>query len=208
MNIRSVGGLCLGLLVTVLTLNLGCSLNKPYPAKLSFLIEAKRPGEAGQSGKGSVLQVRSLQVAAPFEGKAFVHRLDDLQYEVDFYHEFLVAPRVLLTQQVREWLAACGLFQNVLDPTSKAEATLDLEGNVAALYADFRDKKSPKAVLEMEFFLVSEEAAVQKVSFHQSYRKEVTVEGSEPASLAKGWSTALGQILTALEQDLAKQPAK
>ena len=180
----------------------GCSLKKQYPAKQSFLVEAQRAGEARAATASDVLRVRNLQVAAPFEGKSFVYRSSGLGYQTDFYHEFLVAPRALLTEQTRQWLGASGLFRFVTDPASKADATHSLEGNVSALYGDYRDPASPKAVLAVEFFLVNDQPASPEIIFHKSYRQEVPLENRAPETLAKGWGKALEQILTGLEHDL------
>ena len=182
----------------------GCNFNKPYPAKLSYIVAATRPEAPPDARTGALLQIHTLRMDAAFEGKAFIYRLGELQYESDFYHEFLVPPRLLLTEQVRQWLGASGLFRAVLDPASKAEATLDLEGNVHALYADFRDKSAPKAVLAMEFFLMKPESAGPV--FHKIYRENAALEGKGPGALAKGWSSALSRILAALERDLASIP--
>ena len=186
----------------------GCSLKKPSPARHSFLIEAPRTGEARAAAASGVLRVRNLQVAAPFEGKGFVYRSSGLGYQTDFYQEFLVAPRALLTEQTRQWLGASGLFRYVLDPASKSDATHSLEGNVSALYGNYRDPASPKAVLAVEFFLTNDQAVSPEIVFHKSYRQEVPLENRAPETLAKGWGKALEQILAALEQDLNKVQLK
>lgn len=198
----------LGVVLIAALLAGGCSLKKPYPAKHSFLIEAQRVGEARAATASGVLRVRNLQVAAPFEGKGFVSRNSGLGYQTDFYQEFLVAPRALITEQTRQWLGASGLFRFVLDPASKADTTHSLEGNVSALYGDYRDAASPKAVLTVEFFLVNDQPASPEIVFHKSYRQEVPLDNHAPETLAKGWGRALEQILTALEQDLAATQLK
>jgi len=182
----------------------GCSLKKQYPAKQTFLVEARRTGDAHASSSPGVLRVRNFQVAAPFEGKGFVYRTSELGYQTDFYHEFLVAPRALLTEQTRQWLGASSLFRFVLGSGSNADATHNLEGNVLALFGDYRESASRQAVLAVEFFLTSEQSTSLEIIFHKSYRQEIPLEDRAPESLAKGWGKALEQILTALEQDLAK----
>jgi len=193
----------LGVALAAALLAGGCSLKKQYPDKHSFLIEARRAGEPRTLSNPAVLRVRNLQIAAPFEGKGFAYRTSDLGYQTDFYHEFLVAPRALITEQTRLWLGASGLFRFVLDPASKADATHGLEGNVSLLYGDYRNAASSKAVLAVEFFLTNEQPASPEIVFHKSYRQEVALENRAPETLAKGWGKALEQILTTLEQDLA-----
>jgi cholesterol transport system auxiliary component len=191
----------------------GCSLKKSYPAKQSFLIEARRAGEAraataAAASSSAVLRVRDLQIAAPFEGRGFVQRDSPLGYRSDFYYEFLVAPSALLTEQTRQWLAASGLFRHVLGPAGKADPTHSLEGHVMALYGDFRDSASPKAVLAVEFFLIVESSNPAEVVFRQNYRQEIALDNRLPDTLANGWSQALEQVLTALEHDLARTLAR
>jgi cholesterol transport system auxiliary component len=195
----------LGLFLASLVLNSGCSLKQKYPAKLCFVIEAKRSGTAPIRTNDTVVQVRSLRMAAPFQGKAFVYRMGELNYESDFYHEFLVSPQLLLTDQVHLWISSSGLFRNVLGGASRAEAGQGLEGNVSELYADFREKSAPKAVLGMQFFLMKEDAGSPQIIFHKVYRQEIAIEQKGPEAIARGWSTALKRILTDLEADLVKQ---
>ena len=184
----------------------GCSLKKASPLKHAFLLEANRPPGSGATNRPATLRVSHLQVGAPFESRSFVYRLEELNYEADFYHEFLVAPRALFTEQVHRWFSGSPLYRAVFDPATKSEATHGLSGRVSALYGDFRDKAAPKAVLAMEFFLVNEKAGPEDILWHGSYRQEVEIESRRPGTLAQGWSTALARILTALEQDLARLP--
>jgi uncharacterized lipoprotein YmbA len=208
MNRRRTLTLRFGVALAAALLVGGCSLKKQYPAKHSFLIEARRNGESRTASAPAVLRVRNLQIAPPFEARGFVYRTSDLGYQTDFYHEFLVAPRALITEQTRQWLGASGLFRFALDPTSKADATHSLEGSVSALYGDYRDGALPKAALAVEFFLVNDQPASPEIVFHKSYRQEVALENRAPETLAKGWGKALEQILSALEQDLAMVPLK
>jgi len=191
------------LLLVVAAINAGCSLKKQSPSKLRYLVEAKRPGEPASASAQATLRVRNLQIAAPFEGRGFVYRNSEQNYETDFYHEFLVAPQSMLTDQVRRWLAASGRFRAVLDPASKLDATHSLEGNVTALYADFRNKDAPKAVLEMHFLLVSDQSASPQIAFQKDYRKEASAENRSPEALVKAWSSAFAEILTDLDRSLA-----
>jgi cholesterol transport system auxiliary component len=182
----------------------GCSLKKQAPAKLAFVLEAHRPADKRSASDLATLRVRPLSVAAPFEGRNFVYRNSDLNYESDFYHEFLVAPRALLTEEVRQWLEGSGLFRAVLDPASKDEATHSLEGHVTELYGDFRSKAAPKGTLALRFLLMREGTSRSEIVFQKAYRQEVPADNRSPEALAKAWSKALQQILTALEQDLEK----
>ena len=186
----------------------GCSLKKAAPVKASFLLEARRADAAAPKKDAASLRVRNLQVAAPFEGRGFIYRLGDVRYESDFYHEFLVAPRAMLTEQTRQWLGGSGLFQVVADPASKVDATHSLGGNVSALFADYRDASAPKAVLAIDIFVADNRGTTEEIVFQRSYREAITLTDRAPESLVRGWSTALGKILAALEKDLARAALK
>jgi ABC-type uncharacterized transport system auxiliary subunit len=193
-----------GALLLSLTLLVGCSLKKQAPAKLAFMLEAHRPVNPRTPRDSATLRVHPLTIAAPFEGRNFVYRNTDLNYESDFYHEFLVAPRALLTEQVRRWLQDSGLFRAVLAPASKEDATHSLEGHVTELYGDFRAPKAPKAVVAIHFLLVRDGISAPNIVLEKAYRREVAADDRTAEALARAWSKALTEILTALEQDLEK----
>jgi uncharacterized lipoprotein YmbA len=180
----------------------GCSLKQAAPVKATFLLEAPRTAPTRPAAGPMTLRVRPIQVAEPFEGREFVYRKSELNFESDFYHGFLVPPRALVTSQLRRWFESSGLCRAVLDPASKADATHTLEGSVTALYGDYRDTAAPKAVLAVQFVLWHEPGAVPQMVFQREYRQEVPLDGRGAEALAKGWSRALTQILTALEGDL------
>ena len=192
------------LLAPALTLALlgGCSLNKANPAKAVFALEARREG-AAQPHSAAVLRVRPFTAASPFDDRNFFYRVGGLQFEEDFYSEFLVTPRLLVTDQTRRWLSQAQRFRAVLEAGSKADSTHSLEGNITALYADFREPTASKAVLEIRFLLLKDSLASPEIQHDRIYRQEIPLENRQPATLAIGWSKALAQILAALETDLA-----
>ena len=190
-------------LFAVAVMAAGCSLKKQSPAKLRYLVEAQRPGGPAVSNAQGMLRVRNLQIAAPFEGRGFVYRNSDQNYESDFYHEFLIAPQPMLTEQVRQWLSASGRFRAVLDPASKLDSTHSLEGNVTAFYADFREKAAPRVVLQIHFLFVNDLGASPQIAFQKTYRQEIRAKTRSPEALIGAWSSALAEILGDLDRDLA-----
>lgn len=182
----------------------GCSLRQASPTKLSYVLETVRPGQARPTSSPAILRVRRVQVAAPFEGRGFVYRTSDLGYEADFYHEFLTSPGNLIAGQLQGWLGASGLFRGVLPSGGNGGASYIIDGNITALYGDFRNSSAPTAVIAAEFFVSAEDDAAAKIVFNRRYRQEIPVAGRTAEDLAQGWSKALGGIFSALEDDLAK----
>lgn len=189
--------------LALLVLASGCvSIEKSYPDKRYFVLEAAG-GAAASDAKGSgVLLVSSLRVSPRYESRSFVYRRSESSYESDFYNQFLVSPGALLTEEVRRALSQGRVAQYVVGASSQSEPTHVIEGTVDALYGDFRDLSSPKAVLEMEFFLSKESATHAEIITRKRYARSVAVNGRTPDALVKGWNAGLSEILAALVADL------
>ena len=187
-------------------LSAGCiGVERSYPDKRYFVvgaadkIGAANPGVKNPKG---VLLVDNLRVSPRYEGRSFVYRRSESNFESDFYNQFLVYPGAILTEEVRKGLAAAAMFQAVIGGASQLAPTHILEGSVNALYGDFRDAGSPKAVLEMEFFLTRDSPANADIVVHRRYSKSVPVKGGSAEALVRGWSQALEEILAGLVADL------
>lgn len=178
--------------------------------KQTFLLDASRNQAGSPSESKAILRVRTLRVSPRYEGKSFVYRTGDLSYESDYYNEFFTPPDTMVTEEVREWLAASGLFGQVVDFTGEVEHTHILEGEVIDLYGDYSERggSRPKAALGIEFLFVEDVSGQPKLIFQKRYRKAVPVQGTAPAALVQGWNEALQKILTDLEGDLRESVLK
>ncbi|MDR4499519.1 MAG: hypothetical protein MRK02_16620 [Candidatus Scalindua sp.] len=181
----------------------GCiNLEKSYPEKKYFVLDASRDGEVVSSETGTVLAVRRFRISPQFEGKSLIYRLSDLRYESDFYNEFFVTPVSLITEEVQQWISGSGLFQHTVDSSSYLEPSHVLEGVITALYGDYRESTLPKAVLEIRFFLLHQVSEGYKIIFQKQYQREEPLNGKTPDDLVKGWNNALKNILTEFETDV------
>lgn len=181
----------------------GCvSLEKSYPDKRYFVLEVDHRGNSGAPKKGVVLLVSSLRVSPRYDGRSFIYRLSDANFESDFYNQFLVSPGALITEEVRRAVSQAGITEHVVGTASQLESTHVLEGTVDALYGDFRDRSAPRAVLEMEFFLSKDSATKAEIIARRRYHKSVIVNGGSAEALVGGWNVALNEILTAFVTDL------
>lgn len=191
---------------SALLLFAGCiGVERSYPDKRYFVLAAAESGGGANpslNARTGVLLVANLRVSPRYEGKSFVYRRSESNFEADFYNQFLVTPGAILTEEVRKGLARAQVFQTVIGGGSQLEPTHVLEGSVNALHGDFRDAGSPKAVLEMEFFLTRESALKADIVTQRRYLKIVPVNGRSPEALVQGWNRALEEILAALIADL------
>lgn len=170
--------------------------------KQCYVLGAARERAPAETRIDGMLEVRRLSVDAAFAGKPFVYRVDEHEYEPDYYHQFLVPPGIMLTNKTRQWLADCGLFARVLPADSRLEPTYTLEGGVAALYGDFTDGSAPQAVLEIRYFLLNSDSAAETVAFAETYRVATPIPERTAAAFVAALDDCLTEILTRLEADL------
>ncbi len=183
----------------------GCvSLGGAYPEKRQYVLEAVRTGERRAPAAGTRLRVRRFQVSRAFEGTELVTRRGELEYESDFYNVFFTSPASQVTEATKRWLERSGLFEHALPAASAIESTHVLEGAVPALYGDLRDPAAPKAVLEIQFFLVAEASEPPAILHRKTYRRETAAPGGSAEALVVAWSAGLAEILAELEADLAR----
>lgn len=192
----------LGLVTSIMVIS-GCG-GKSYQ-KQRYLLETKRASSIAASRNENILEVRRFTINPAFSSKGLTYRKGEFEYESDFYNEFLISPDVMVTEKVRNWLSASGLSQRVLDPGSYLDPTYVLEGNVVALYGDFRMKTSPKAVMEISVFLLEmKSGADPAIVFNKNYKTSVEVEFESDEGLVGALDRCLVEILTNLEKDLGE----
>lgn len=179
----------------------GCS--KPSANSRYYILDTARPAMPPAKEGKAILAVPRFTVGAAYATRGLVYRLDEYRYESDAYNEFLISPTVMVTEKTRDWLAESGLFAQVLGSGSSADATHRIEANITSLYGDFRDKGTPKAVVEIRFFLLRTKAGVDpEIIFAKPYEATVDLTTADPDGLIEGLDQCLQRILTELEKDL------
>jgi len=180
----------------------GCGSRTAYNQR-NFILETSRNRPQQKISKDVILNVQSFSVDTTFSTKNLVYRKGQSEYETDFYNQFLVRPEDMITEKTRSWLSESGLFKWVLEPGGYTDATHMLEGNIIALYGDFRDESSPKATIKIRFFLVK--LSGKSVVFGKTYEKVSEVGDRTAESLIEAYENCLANILTDLEKDLAEK---
>lgn len=195
---------CLVLGAVVLSL-MGCTNNaQRMPQNRHFGLEVKREGPPRTRNEG-VLRVRTFRVAEPFATDQLVYRVGESLFEIDYYKQFVAPPEAMLTQEARRWLAAAGLFADVVDPSSRADISHTLEAHVGAMYGDYSAVNTPQAVLEMQFILVHETPGRNRVVFDKMYRARTPVSSTKAEDLIQSLNQSLHEVLTNLEADLDRR---
>jgi cholesterol transport system auxiliary component len=178
------------------------SLERSYPEKRYFVLEASESVMPANPAGDRILSVSNLRVSPRYADRSFVYRISEAEYETDFYNQFLMATDAMIGEEVRRGLGASRVFKYVVGPSSQLQPNYTLEGSVNALYGDFRDLNAPAAFLEIEFFLYNEDVVNPRIIMQKRYLKSVAINTRSPDALVKGWNAALNEILAALIEDL------
>lgn len=183
----------------------GCSSTETYSKKY-YVFHAARPSESARTQTDFILEVSRLTIDSAFSGSGLVYRVGDSKYESDFYNEFLASPSAMITDTMRNWLSMSRLFKRVLDPGSRIDPTHIIEGNITALYGDFREPSSPKATVEMRVFLLETETGEDPLPiFGKTYTSSINFKSEDPEGLVEAFGRCLEKILSTLESDLAER---
>jgi cholesterol transport system auxiliary component len=189
--------------VALLALCAACvGIEKSYPDKRYFVLEVSANPSPANPAANETLEVSNIRVSPRYADRSFVYRTSEAGYESDFYNQFLVSPASLITEEVRKGLTGSQVFKHVIGSSNQSQPSYVLEGTVNALYGDLRNVNSPRAVLEMEFFLTSEVPGQPGILMQKRYAKSVPLTGRTPEALIKGWNEALEEILNSLVTDL------
>ena len=183
----------------------GCGSTETYNKKY-YVLQASRQSESTWTQTDFILDVSRLTIDSAFSGSGLVYRTGESEYESDFYNEFLASPSAMITDTMRNWLSTSRLFKRVLDSGSQIDPTHIIEGNITALYGDFRDKSSPKATIEMRVFLLETETGEEPLPiFGKTYKSSIDIESEDPEGLVQALGRCLKGILSTLERDLAER---
>jgi cholesterol transport system auxiliary component len=181
----------------------GCSaLQRESPVRQTFLLDPPPPPAVARS-QPATLRVGRIDVAAPFRGRSFIYRVGDLNYQADFYVEFLVPPAAMLAEQTARALERAKAFTQVSGPGSGTDAQWVLDGFATSIYADYRDKAKPAAELDISYFLTSSTGTERTPAWSREYRQRVAMREASPQAYAEALNQAFGEILAQLARDLA-----
>ncbi|HSC81903.1 MAG TPA: hypothetical protein VLC08_16205, partial [Chitinolyticbacter sp.] len=126
------------------------------PPESHYRIEAERQGAPQAVRFAGKLRILPLRAAEGYGDWRFVYRETDYRYASDPYRGFVAPPAQLASERLEAWLAASGLFGQVLG-TRVESAHWQLQGRLDALYADLRASGSRQVVVKLQFALAQGE---------------------------------------------------
>ncbi|WP_432735622.1 ABC-type transport auxiliary lipoprotein family protein [Maridesulfovibrio sp. FT414] len=182
----------------------GCvKLDRPSLDRKYFTIDVKRDDSpASQAKSAKTLIIRRVKISPRYEDRDLVYKIGPNAYEADYYNSFFIPPAALMTQELRLWMSDSGLFANVLGPESMVTGELLLEGIVNSIYGDY-SQPQPKAVLNMQFFLLDNNKAAIPIIYSRNFSREIPMKGNSADELIDAMNQGIKEIFEELEKDLA-----
>ena len=193
------------LLISVAILGLvSCSLpTRPPVAPTSWMVSPERVDPPRQARSDLWLQIGSVSVAPPFDGKSLVYRVGDQRYEKDFYNVYTSIPAEMIANAERQWINKSNIFSAAVGQSSSFFPYYFLEASVDEFYGDYRGQ--PEAVVTVEFFLKATSGGkVNPIIGANRYSKRIALKDNTPEALALGQQQALAEIFKEYEDHLYK----
>jgi hypothetical protein len=192
--------------LAILGLFSGCvNLRRDYPIRKFYVLETKPEKTQPPAEDGPVIQIQLFKSSPGFSSSEFVYRTGESVFESDSYNAFFTLPADQIRSLTMQWFQESGRTRAVLDRSSRLRPTNIIEGNLVALYGDFRDKENPRAVIEIDFLVMDIRPIEPRIIFSNSYRESIAIPKSTADALVNGWNEGLRMILTAFEDDIPEE---
>lgn len=148
------------------------------------------------------VQIRTLQIAPPFDGHSLVYRTGDFSYKRELYAQFLSPPAEELAVSIGGILVKDGGFSAVVGTESAARPETLAEIYVSELSGDMRKPGTPCAVLALQVIMLdATNGLAGKVILQQDYSRRIPVKAATPNAFMEGWNEALIQIFAQVAAD-------
>jgi ABC-type uncharacterized transport system auxiliary subunit len=172
-----------------------------YVEQTQWPLVVRRPDTTPPRAKGHVLVVRDIRPAPGLEQRGLQWLLSDGSVHVDFYNQWAVPPAQAVTDDLRRWLAASGLFAAVVAPDSGLTPDLTLEGDLSAFIADPRRLTAHAA---LAIVLLDQHPVPAKVLLQRTISADAHMSADTPSGVADALRTALSDVLRETEAAIAR----
>lgn len=193
----------LAAVIGIFSFTFGClGITKTFPEKKFYLIEVKDIKKVSDSPRPFGFQIRKISISQKFEGKEFVYRKDQVNYESDFYNTFFINPSANIREEIAKSLLSSNLFEwdgSIQNPINN---THFIEIYISQLYGDFRDKQA-LAILDFEVVVYTEKNSVSAPIYRKTFKNAIPIQGQSPEALTFGWNEALSNSLQTIVIDLS-----
>ena len=191
----------------LILLLIGCSgLKRKYPERNYFTFDVVEEITVKEGDGENYLKIERADVNPAYMHRDFNYRIGTDEFISDYYNQFYRPVGALLSSEIYKWLSNSALFRDVLPVNTLLDAKYLLDSKLIDIYGDYRNPEDPRAVLNMQFFLIDDSTDTPKITYTNVYNQSVPISGRTPVALVEGWNRALKNILTDFEKDLGTIP--
>jgi len=176
---------------------------KSYPATNKFTLNVKSPKKMTARRSRKILFVNSTSAIPQFSDLNFVYRTGNTNYLTDYYNEFFTLPTSLVNQIIVHYLSATKLFRLATNDYHAIHFNYILNSKITELYADYRCRNQPKAVITIQFILLNPSCS-NTILLNKTLSATVPLQQKNSQSLVNAWNIGLKTIMQRLTYNLRK----
>lgn len=190
------------ILIIISTAMLASCFSVQYPNQTKYLLHVNPPKSHTTFKNKKILQVLAPSIAPQFANTVFVYRTSDIHYQNDFYHVFFIPPSQQIQEILMQYLGNTSFIGQTIDSASPIRAHYMLHSKILALYADYRHRTHPKAIMTIQFTLLKYHQGKMYQLMHLTFSESAPLKQKDSESLVYGWSQDLQKILQKLSTQL------
>jgi uncharacterized lipoprotein YmbA len=187
--------LCLVFITLLSVTAIGC-LSRPAMHKRTYAFDTPSIGstttDSSPNTSVPVLAIKSVIVAAPFDGPSFVYRTAPQSFERDPYALFLVPPGRSLSETIRSRLRLTGAFADVLENQTGQPSEVEVEVTIRELFGDFSPGRPPAAVLSGRFVFLD---GNRRRIWQTDQQRRIPLNERTAQAVMSGWDQAIAEIV-------------
>lgn len=189
------------LLLTSFCVTLCGCLGSKYVTRNYYVLRAPTTGCKVVPVKKPYVVVNHASIVSQFDQLFFLYRLNANQYTTDYYNGFLVSAGEQIDAILLKYLRTHGHFYPIT-VEANIQPQVILQPRITALYADYRDKQCPQAVLAMQFIFTQGGSASADIIFDRTFKQSIPLQAKTTDSLIIAWNKCLQLILQNLVQTM------
>lgn len=151
------------------------------------------------------LFVHSTAAIPQFSNVNFVYRTSKINYLTDYYNEFFTLPTNLINQAITKYLSSTNIFRFVTNEDHPIRIKYLLKSEITELYADYRNRNCPKAVMKIQFNLFrTNPSGRTTMILNKTLSAAALLQHKDSKSLVNAWNVDLEIILQRLAYNLRR----
>ena len=178
----------------------GCGFERTNPNKQYYIFDgaealtvAADKESGSKSHKGMTVQVAPFLINSITNHNGLIYRVSDTMFDIDYYNELITVPSAIVDANFKEALIDAGYA------VVSERSDYSVFGTLNALYGDFRDKKHPYAVIDINVVVRSNQ--LQKMIGTKHYKYEEDIKVRSPEGVVEAYGVCMGKVLSEFLSD-------